>query len=931
MKRAVLAAYSVIIYIAVALTASGAPHKLQQLTTSDGLSDLLVNTIYKDSRGYVWFGTGVALDRFDGNSIITFPYPENSPHPRRINAITEVRNGEFYIGSHLGLYYLTTSSDELKPLLPERIDFPVNSLAYLPSSSTIMAGTARGLFAYDIKDGTADHILLHQDALSEKNEINALVAQNDKVIYLATRLGLYRYDASRRALESYPFKSSCTVKSMKFIGDKLYLGTHGSGILVFDTTDKSFKSPLLSGNSIVTGLASSGSDRIFASTDGDGIFAIDLATGREEVQLTSDPKSPVQLRSNSVYSLFVDRQGLLWAGYYEMGADYSPAQKDIFDIYTLPDGQSTVDMTVRAVAIDGDTKLIGTREGLLYVNESTGKVRKFQSPDIRSNIIFCITPYTHAGQKKYYIGTYSGGMYVFDPKTESIESFDGFKNPDPHAAIFALSVDGENNLWAGTSRGLFKFNGSRQLAHYTSSNSPLPEGNVYEVFFDSGNRGWICTENGIALWNGSDLQGAGRFPKGFANNLKIRNVYEDSDHNLYLIPDRGKIFRTNFKLTEFGPLNDNHDDPGTFSTFAIEDSDGQMWFGTEKGLLRYDKRGNFHLYNQGDGLSHQVFNLCKPVTDSDGNLWMGNTRGLIKLDLAKLRDTGTKQNVYLVTDVRTNGRNISPRLLPSGAKSSKLALINNENNVSFSISDFSYTNPAYRYVEYMLQGYDSEWHRLEGHGDIVYYGLPSGKYSLKVRPYGAPEYENVVDLTVKPGFENWTLILYAFCVLSLSLVVIVYIKHRRRTSVPMGTEESHTKAENASEGQSEEKTKERYKTSRISDEECKRLFKVLENIMKTQKPYTNPDLKSSQLAEMASTTGHALSFLFNQYLKISYYDYINNYRVEEFKRLVATDAAGRYTLSAMADKCGFSSRASFFRHFKSITGVTPAEYMKSRI
>ena len=100
--------------------------------------------------------------------------------------------------------------------------------------------------------------------------------------------------------------------------------------------------------------------------------------------------------------------------------------------------------------------------------------------------------------------------------------------------------------------------------------------------------------------------------------------------------------------------------------------------------------------------------------------------------------------------------------------------------------------------------------------------------------------------------------------------------------------------------------------------------------MKDERPYLNPDLKSSELAEMAGTTSHALSYLFNQYLKKSWYDYVNGYRVEEFKHLVGGEDVSRYTLSALSQKCGFTSRASFFRHFKSITGITPAEYMKNR-
>ena len=39
---------------------------IRNLSVSDGLSDLVVNVIYKDSRGYVWMGTNTSVERFDG-------------------------------------------------------------------------------------------------------------------------------------------------------------------------------------------------------------------------------------------------------------------------------------------------------------------------------------------------------------------------------------------------------------------------------------------------------------------------------------------------------------------------------------------------------------------------------------------------------------------------------------------------------------------------------------------------------------------------------------------------------------------------------------------------------------------------------------------------------------------------------------------------
>ena len=91
----------------------------------------------------------------------------------------------------------------------------------------------------------------------------------------------------------------------------------------------------------------------------------------------------------------------------------------------------------------------------------------------------------------------------------------------------------------------------------------------------------------------------------------------------------------------------------------------------------------------------------------------------------------------------------------------------------------------------------------------------------------------------------------------------------------------------------------------------------------------NVKLKVADLAAMIGTSAHTLSYLFNQHLNRNYYDYINDYRIAEFKHLIAKDEYSKYTLGALAELCGFSSRASFFRYFKKATGITPNEYIRS--
>ena len=56
--------------------------------------------------------------------------------------------------------------------------------------------------------------------------------------------------------------------------------------------------------------------------------------------------------------------------------------------------------------------------------------------------------------------------------------------------------------------------------------------------------------------------------------------------------------------------------------------------------------------------------------------------------------------------------------------------------------------------------------------------------------------------------------------------------------------------------------------------------------------------------------------------------YVNNYRVAEFKLLVKDEKYRRYTLDALSELCGFSSKTSFFRNFKRIEKITPSEYIR---
>lgn len=890
--------------------------EFRSLTTDNGLSDQLVNTIFKDSKGYVWLGTGVGVDRFDGNNMVNYSFPETDGPPRRVTAVTE-GNGRVFVGSYSGLFE-ALDGGRLEPLIPENINFRVYSMVH-DRAGKLYVGTAQGLFIYDVTSGKVEQKLIHRDVLFSDNEVTALAFASGNALWMTTQHTLHRLNLGDGTLSSVPVDTDGPVKSIIDLGDKLYIGSYGSGVIVYDIAEKTFRKTPRIGNDLVTALCVDPMrpQSIYVSTDGEGVFRLD-----------SDGAEPLfnsrHIRSKSIYSMLVDERGLFWMGYYQSGADYTPFYDDIFEVYSYPGHIDTRSAAVRAVSVDGPRKLIGTREGLYYIDEEKGRSTSFHSPRLRSNIIFCITP---VGDK-YYIGTYNGGMYVFDPATLGLTDFDaGPRDPFVTGTVFAVSVDGGGDVWIGTSDGVFRFTDGRLNAHFTSDNSQLPRGNVYDIYFDSAGRGWMCTENGMAVWTGHRMQ-ADRFPEGFVNNMKIRDVFEDSNGKIYFAPDRGKVFASNMELTQFGFVDLESPDMVSATTFITEDGDGNKWIGTEKGLILVDGGGRRHYFNNAHGLPDMVFTLCPPVFDGEGNLWMGNNSGLVKLDRRRFRRSLEEfDRCPLITDVMVNGRSAAARLVRAKGEMS-LSLNEGENGLTVNWSDLAYTDPRFAHVEYRLDGFDDSWHLSGGGTPVTYFSVPTGESTLRLRLPGDDKSET--SIRIKRGVRiNWTVwALVAVTVLCVALVAWYMHRHQQHRRML-----ASLKAEAASLMESafmaeEEKKKNRYRTTRLSAEECRRILKVLDAVMRKEKPYTRTDLKSTDLAALAGCSSHDLSYVFNQHLEKSFYDYVNEYRVEEFKRLVAVVDTSRYTLSALAEQCGFSSRASFFRHFKAITGSTPAEYLR---
>ena len=85
------------------------------------------------------------------------------------------------------------------------------------------------------------------------------------------------------------------------------------------------------------------------------------------------------------------------------------------------------------------------------------------------------------------------------------------------------------------------------------------------------------------------------------------------------------------------------------------------------------------------------------------------------------------------------------------------------------------------------------------------------------------------------------------------------------------------------------------------------------------------------LSEVTGIPSHHLSYYFNSIMKIKFPDWRNQHRITYAKELLEGGLLSTLNLEGVAGKCGFSSRATFFRVFKDVTGVTPLDYLRSKI
>ena len=902
----------------------------RMLTFRDGLAGTSVTDIITDHNGEMWIATSNGVNTYNGKRLTTFKLGEESlqSHVYHVyeapdhHILATTANGIFSIGyGDNGFQRIVPQISTAETLLPWNGD-------------TLFIGNRDGLHLFDGSKLTTIHIT---DApMDMANSVRDIQHGPDGRVWFVSRHALNAYcpqtdEVTSMELEKLMPDGASLSRMANCGGDTWYVGTKNDGLYHVDSATGTVRRVADVGN-VVTSLRFTDKGKLCVGTDGSGAYLIDPSTETIEERFSIDLQGRHHAQSNAVYCYYRDTNGVDWLGYYRYGLSHTYHVEPLFQPYRYGDF-TTEGMSVRSYLIEDDYSLIGTNDGFFFIDQQRDLVRHVTPAELGgAHIITSIVRYRHL----FYIATYDGGVRCFDPQTMTVSKLTQNQKLE-HITVGKLIVNPiRGTLNMGTSEGLFVLRPNNELITFNEANSKLGGGSVNDISFDADGNAWLSSEPGLTLYTqqNDQFQSQG-FPEGFFNNIRALKGSRGHDRLQFFYNADG-VYYTDPQLKHFGQLRFLTPIKNEFIIAFVDDQQGRYWIGTERGLFSLDYQMN-HLqhFGEAEGIVSQFISDASLSTDSTGRLWMGTSNGLYYTrfsDIEQWRQHASHN--MLLYDIRIGGELMAE---------TQQALVNERQTIQLSwnlrsqtlqalpvVTDYSLSSG--RIYEYRIDN-DAEWKLISNDKPLVVERLMIGRHKLTIRLSGLQGTEKTYTVIVKPSTLAYIELL--LLIISLSLL-IWWWRYRKSTRLLLRERDTMEEAliemverEQANEQGLQSEERQKYERVKVNELECEGIVKRMRKYLDEQKAYQNPDLKMSDLAEVLSLSPSKLSQVFNLYLNENYYEFINNYRLAEFKRRIEAGDAERFTLIALSEQCGFK-KSSFFATFRRIEGMTPTEYLKKK-
>ncbi len=120
----------------------------------------------------------------------------------------------------------------------------------------------------------------------------------------------------------------------------------------------------------------------------------------------------------------------------------------------------------------------------------------------------------------------------------------------------------------------------------------------------------------------------------------------------------------------------------------------------------------------------------------------------------------------------------------------------------------------------------------------------------------------------------------------------------------------------------------KYKKTGLSPALSLEMRQKLLDVMQREKPHLNNELRLDDISRLMNLSRNHTSQIINEHFNLSFFDFVNRYRIKEAKKLLMQNDENRLTMTQIAYDVGFNNRASFYKAFKKFTDFNPSDYIK---
>ena len=765
MKRLILITFAIALFFTTELKSQ--TYYFDNYSVKNGLGQSTIYSMIQDEAGYLWLGTESGVSKFDGLVFVNYTSEEGLAE-NGVRAIIENKNGDVWLG-HTGGGISRISENKLE----NDSTITKNDITgmLIDKSGRLWISTyGEGVYYSDnsdekeIKNITFEH-RKGSDGLSDL--VFFMYETKNGDLMFITDVGIKKFDKQANNFVPYRPEGLPTFFQITTIlednQNNIWLGTHNAGLYKINKTNGNvelfdYKSGL--GNNWISCLHEDKNGNIWIGTWGGGVSMF----GSKEKKLFNTNNG---LIDNKIRTIIEDREGNILIGTNENGLLIYRGER--FVTYLKENG--LLDDQIWAIEQDNYGRFwFGTNQGIAILDSTnqfsfltnekdylTDNQVRFLEKDMNGNI---------------WIGTVNGGVqqYYYEKKNLEYNFTVNQYFPQRNMLVTAMEIDKTNNLWVGTIDGLIYYEIDNEAAARLDQTYGLAGSDISVIFCDSKNTIWVGSR-GKGLVNIKDTVftiidlGGKITPTSIAED-KNGKIWIGTEGQGILLCENEKITKT-FRTAD-GLLAD-------LITLIEVDENNDIFIGTNRGLNRYAQKENvFYTYTEKSGFTAIEVKKNASLIDQKGNIWFGTVKGAVRYN--KIFDT--RNLLEPLTHIKTLTVNFKEKAMQEGLIFTYL-----ENSIAFDYNSICLTDPRAVKYKVMLEGVDEEWRPETKQTFVNFPSLPHGKFTFKVIACNNEGVWNENPVTfsfeIKPPLWK-TPGFYITITLILIALIIFYIKYRER-------------------------------------------------------------------------------------------------------------------------------------------------------